>query len=74
MHRNAAYNLKAHLSLYEASLVDEHNLPTKSVLEPERDDEVKQKMAVDERRDGFARVCNAHSSLVKTIRLGIRGS
>ncbi|KAF8814056.1 P-loop containing nucleoside triphosphate hydrolase protein [Phlegmacium glaucopus] len=53
-HRHAAY--KAYLSLYEAALLNDHLLPITSILEPERDDEVKEMLADVEKRAGFARV------------------
>ncbi|KAF8809234.1 P-loop containing nucleoside triphosphate hydrolase protein [Phlegmacium glaucopus] len=53
-HRHAAY--KAYVSLYEAALLNEHLLPITSILEPERNDEVREMLADVERRAGFAQV------------------
>ena len=53
-YRHAAF--KAYRYLYEAALLNDHLLPITSVLEPERDEEVKEMLADVEKRAGFAKV------------------
>ena len=53
-HRHAAF--KAYCYLYEATLLNEYLLPITSLLEPERDEEVKEMLAGVEKRAGFAKV------------------
>ena len=53
-HRHAAF--KAYRALYDAGLLTESLLPIASILEPERDEEVKEMLADVEKRAGFAQV------------------
>ena len=53
-YRHAAY--KAYRALYDAALLNEYLLPITSLLEPERDNEVKEMLADVEKRAGFAKV------------------
>ena len=53
-HRHSAF--KAYHYLYKAGLLNENLLPISSVLEPERDEEVKEMLADVEKRAGFAKV------------------
>jgi endoribonuclease Dicer len=53
-HRHSAF--KAYRYLYKAGLLNENLLPISSILEPERDEEVKEMLADVEKRAGFAKV------------------
>jgi endoribonuclease Dicer len=53
-HRHSAY--KAYRYLYKAGLLNENLLPITSILQPERDEEVKEMLADVEKRAGFAKV------------------
>ena len=53
-HRHAAF--KAYCYLYNAALLNEYLLPITSILEPEREDEVKEMLADVEKRAGYAKV------------------
>ena len=53
-HRHSAF--KAYRYLYKAGLLNENLLPISSLLEPERDEEVKEMLADVEKRAGFAKV------------------
>ncbi|KJA14070.1 hypothetical protein HYPSUDRAFT_1074175 [Hypholoma sublateritium FD-334 SS-4] len=53
-HRHSVF--AAHKALYEKGLLNDNLLPMTSVVEPEREEEVKAMLADVERREGFARI------------------
>ncbi len=53
-HRHSAF--AAYKALYEKGLLNENLLPITSIVEPEREEEVKAMLAEVERREGFARI------------------